>query len=251
MKIRIIPTILTDGQTVVKGAQFNNWRTVGTVQATAQLFGRRDVDELMFLDVKASNRKSPIPDSLISSFTEMLNIPFSIGGGIASLEAASIYLNAGAEKVVLGRAALDTPTLISSIAAKFGSQAVVVAIDVLDFEKNIIATNCGAVSISKSVKAWAQEIENLGAGEILLQSVVRDGKMEGMDFKAINEVSSCINLPLIASSGVGSVEDCVQAVQCGASAVAIGAMFQFTEITPRQVRNYLREQGIEVRISEF
>ena len=146
MKTRVIPTILTDGQTVVKGTRFNNWRTVGNTQAVAQLYGSRDVDELMFLDIKASERNTSIPESLISSFTEILNVPFSIGGGISSLETASRYLSAGAEKIVLGRSALATPTLISLVAKKFGSQAVVVAIDVLDFDNQLIATNCGKVS---------------------------------------------------------------------------------------------------------
>lgn len=247
MKIRVIPTILTDGQTVVKGSQFNNWRTVGMAHATAQLFGRRDVDELMFLDVKASERESPIPDSLLASFTEILNIPFSVGGGISTLETASKYLSAGAEKVVIGRAALAKPSLISEIAREFGSQAVVVAIDVLDFKTGIIATNCGEISISLSVNDWAKELENLGAGEILLQSVLRDGEMNGMDYEAISEVSASVNLPIVASSGVGSLKDCELAVRSGANAIAIGAMFQFTEITPKQVRDYLQECGISVR----
>jgi len=249
VKIRVIPTILTDGQTVVKGSQFNNWRTVGMAHATAQLFGSRDVDELMFLDVKASERNTPIPESLLASFTEILNIPFSIGGGITSLEAASRYLNAGAEKVVIGRAALAVPSIVSEIAKKFGSQAVVVAIDVLDYKQGKIATNCGKVTITLSVNKWAKELENLGAGEILLQSVLRDGEMKGMDHEAISEISSCVNLPVIASSGAGSLEECVLAVRSGANAVAIGAMFQFTEITPKQVRNYLHEYGIDVRSS--
>jgi cyclase len=249
VKIRVIPTILTDGQTVVKGSQFNNWRTVGMAHATAQLFGSRDVDELMFLDVKASERNTPIPESLLASFTEILNIPFSVGGGITSLEAASRYLSSGAEKVVIGRAALAVPSIVSEVAKKFGSQAVVVAIDVLDYKKGKIATNCGKVTIELSINKWAKELENLGAGEILLQSVSRDGEMKGMDHEAISEISSNVNLPVIASSGAGSLEECVLAVRSGANAVAIGAMFQFTEITPKQVRNYLHEHGIDVRSS--
>ncbi len=247
MKIRIIPTILTDGQTVVKGTQFNNWRTVGMAQATAQLFGRRDVDELMFLDVKAGERNSSIPESLVSSFTEILDIPFSIGGGVSSLSTATKYLNAGAEKVVIGRAALSTPSLVSDIAKKFGSQAVVVAIDVVDFKKDLIATNCGKEQIATSVIEWAKELESLGAGEILLQSVPRDGEMQGMDYEAIFQVSTQVNLPLIASSGAGSLNDIELAIKSGASAVAVGALFQFTEVTPKQVRNHLHKCGIKVR----
>ncbi len=249
MKIRVIPTILTDGQTVVKGTQFNNWRTVGMAQATAQLFGRRDVDELMFLDVTASERNSSIPESLLSSFTEILNIPFSIGGGVSSIDTATKYLKAGAEKVVIGRAALATPSLISEVADKFGSQAIVVAIDVLDFKKDLIATNCGKDQITKSVIDWAKHLETLGAGEILLQSVSRDGEMQGMDYEAISQVSANVKLPVIASSGVGSLNDCELAVRSGASAVAVGALFQFTEVTPKNVRDHLEQCGIKVRAS--
>lgn len=247
MKIRVIPTVLTDGQTVVKGTQFNNWRTVGMAHATAQLFGKRDVDELMFLDVKASERNTPIPESLLVSFTETLNIPFSVGGGVTTLDIASKYLSAGAEKIVLGRAVFATPSLVSEIAEKFGSQAVVVAIDILDFKKGVVATNCGKVEIKLSVNEWAKKLEQLGAGEILLQSVLRDGEMQGMDHEAISGVSSSVNLPIIASSGAGSLKECELAVRSGANAIAIGAMFQFTEITPKQVRNYLHESGISVR----
>jgi cyclase len=249
VKIRVIPTILTDGQTVVKGTQFNNWRTVGMAQATAQLFGRRDVDELMFLDVTASERNSSIPESLLSSFTEILNIPFSIGGGVSSIDTATKYLKAGAEKVVIGRAALATPSLISEVADKFGSQAIVVAIDVLDFKKDLIATNCGKDQITKSVIDWAKHLETLGAGEILLQSVSRDGEMQGMDYEAISQVSANVKLPVIASSGVGSLNDCELAVRSGASAVAVGALFQFTEVTPKNIRDHLEQCGIKVRAS--
>jgi cyclase len=247
MKIRIIPTILTDGQTVVKGTQFDNWRTVGMAHATAQLFCIRDVDELMFLDVKASERNKPIPESLLASFTDLLNIPFSVGGGITSLETASKYLGAGAEKVVIGSAAVNTPSIISEIAKKFGSQAIIVAIDIVDYKNGIIAINSGKTTISISVNNWAKELENLGAGELLLQSVLHDGEMSGMNYEAISEISSCVNLPIIASSGAGNLEDCLLAVRSGANAVAIGALFQFTAITPKQVRNYLHEHGVNVR----
>lgn len=248
MKVRIIPTILTDGQTVVKGTQFNNWRTVGMAQAVARLYAKRDVDELMFIDVKASERNSTIPESLFSCFTDLLNIPFSVGGGVNSLETATRYLGAGAEKVLIGRAAFSNPKLISEIAHKFGSQAVIVAIDVLDNNKGELARKCGKDPVSRSAIKWAKELESLGAGELLLQSVVRDGEMSGMDYPAIREVTSSVNLPVIASGGAKNLDDCLQAVNSGASALAIGALFQFTEITPRDIRKHLGDHGVSVRV---
>jgi cyclase len=168
---------------------------------------------------------------------------------VSSIDTATKYLKAGAEKVVIGRAALATPSLISEVADIFGSQAIVVAIDVLDFKKDLIATNCGKDQITKSVIDWAKHLETLGAGEILLQSVSRDGEMQGMDYEAISQVSANVKLPVIASSGVGSLNDCELAVRSGASAVAVGALFQFTEVTPKNVRDHLEQCGIKVRAS--
>jgi cyclase len=249
MKVRVIPTILTDGLTVVKGENFNNWRTVGSAEATARLYASRDVDELMFLDVTARLRNTMIDIDLLNHFTNVLDVPFSVGGGINTIEEAKSCFRHGAEKIVLGTAAILNPKLVTEIADIFGSQAVIVS---LDFEKddgNKLRIKSGKLTSEINSLEFVERLENLGAGEILLQSVQRDGALQGMDFQRITQVCALTKLPVIASGGAASLEDCLQAVASGASAVAAGALFQFTQITPKQVRKYLSEQGIGTRIS--
>lgn len=250
MKIRVIPTILTDGLTVVKGEKFNNWRTVGSAEATARLYSRRDVDELMFLDVTARARRTTIDIDLLKHFTNLLDIPFCVGGGINTLDEARTCFRQGAERVVLGTAAILNPNLITEIAEVFGNQAVIVAIDFEADQSSKIRIESGQRECDVPAFEFIEKLESLGVGEILLQSIQRDGCLEGMDFERIKRVSSISKLPIIASGGAASNEDCLKAVKSGASAVSVGALFQFTDITPRQVKNYLSSQGISTRISE-
>ena len=249
MKVRVIPTILTDGLTVVKGEKFNNWRTVGTAEATARLYASRDVDELMFLDVTARTRNTVIDINLLKHFTNVLDVPFSVGGGINTIEEAKSCFRHGAEKIVLGTSAILNPNLVTEIAEIFGNQAVIVSLDFEEDKSNRILIKSGKMASEIRSLEFLEGLENLGAGEILLQSVERDGSLKSMDFKRITQVSSLTRLPVIASGGAASLEDCLQAVSSGAAAVAAGALFQFTQITPRQVRSYLSEQGIRTRIS--
>jgi cyclase len=249
VKIRVIPTILTDGITVVKGEKFDNWRTVGSAEATARLYATRDVDELLFLDVTARARATVIDKNLLIHFSNVLDVPFTVGGGISTLEDAKMCFRHGAEKVVLGTSALLNPELITEIADIFGNQAVIVAIDFEHDDSSQIVGNSGkSVSNLKSLE-FIQGLESLGAGEILLQSIQRDGTLSGMDFKRIELVSTLTKVPVIASGGASSLNDFQLAVLSGASAVAAGALFQFTHVTPKQVRDYLAEQGIPTRVT--
>ena len=247
-KARIIPSILTNGSTVVKGSQFNNWRTVGNVEAVARLFAKRNVDELMFLDVQARKNKTYISPRLIETFSGILDIPFSIGGGISSVSEAQICLRSGAEKVVIGTAALETPELISEIALKFGSQAVVVALDMQTDIFGFLLGNSGHTQSGMKVQELIVKLENLGAGEILLQSVSREGTMSGYDIEALAIARELTSLPIILSSGCASNEDALHAIRQGANALAVGALFQFTETTPLSMAKYLEENGVRTRI---
>jgi cyclase len=244
----VIPTVLTNGNNVVKGTKFNNWRTVGNAEATARLYAKRDVDELMFLDVVARSLNTTINRDLIETFSRVLDVPFTVGGGINSLDDAKMCFRYGAEKIVLGTSAVLTPDLISEVANTFGSQAVIVSIDLMNDSLNQLSYFSGKELLSISVIEFISKCESLGAGEILLQSVSRDGTMEGFDLNSIKAVSSCTKLPVIASSGASIPNDFVLAVEAGASAVAAGALFQFTENTPRLIRNYMQNQGIKVRV---
>ena len=248
LKARIIPTILTDGLTVVKGEKFNNWRTVGSAEATARLYASRNVDELMFLDVTARARKTVIDKNLLSQFSNFLDVPFSVGGGINTLEEAKTCFRSGAEKIVLGSAAIENPRIITEISNVFGNQAIIVSIDFEnDFSDKIRINSNKAESSIKSFQ-FIEKLEEFGAGEILLQSIQRDGTMTGMDLNRISIVSKLTNLPVIASGGASTLDDFHQALNCGASAISASAIFQFTEITPSKVRSYLSYQGVDVRI---
>jgi len=247
VKIRVIPTILTDGTTVVKGEKFNNWRTVGDAIAISNLYAKRDVDELIFLDVTARSKNSTISLSLMSHFSDVLDIPFGVGGGIKTVSQAKACFRSGAEKVILGSEAVMRPSIITEIADIFGSQAVVVAIDFVNDYESLIAIESGKSFQEIDVKSHIENLEKLGAGEILLQSCLRDGTLTGMDYVRITEVAGLTNLPVIASGGMSSPDDAVKAVRAGASAVAAGAVFQFTSLTPRKIREHLATNDIPVR----
>jgi len=247
VKIRIVPTILTDGLTVVKGEKFDNWRTVGSAEATARLYASRDVDELLFLDVNARSRNSMIDISLLTHFSNVLDVPFSVGGGINTLADAKLCFRFGAEKVVLGTAAIKNPKLITEIADTFGNQAIIVSIDFANDISNRICIESGNVEAEVESLEFVESLATLGAGEVLLQSVQRDGTLSGMDFDRIVQVSRLTTLPVIASGGAATLNDFYQAVLSGASAVAAGAIFQFTQVTPTQVRSHLSQNNIQVR----
>jgi cyclase len=247
VKHRIIPIILTNGSTVVKGTNFNNWRTVGSVQATANLFASRDVDELILLDVGARNNDTHISTSIVEKFSDVLMVPFGVGGGIDNLTTATSLLSAGAEKVILGTSAFNNMDLVSQIANKFGNQAISVTIDLDGMENLKMKINSGKIITDVNPLEYAQEIVKKGAGEIILQSIVRDGCRAGMDIAMIELFAANLDVPVVASSGAGQLPDFLLAIKAGASAVAAGAIFQFTEITPLDVKKYLKGNLVSVR----
>ena len=245
MKIRVIPTVLINGTTVVKGEFFNNWRTVGHVDSTARLLAARDVDEIVFLDTAATLEKRSINMEFVRSFAETVSIPFGVGGGICSVNQAKEYIRNGCEKVVLGDAIFDNPGLVEEVANELGSQAVVAAIDVGINSK--IFRKSGKVETSENLLAFLVSLESLGVGELLIQSIERDGTMLGYDTDLISNCVRAVNVPVLASGGAGKLEDFLEATNAGAAGVCAGAFFQFTEFTPSDVRMYLRTKGVKVR----
>ena len=248
-KKRVIPTILTDGISVVKGSNFNNWRTVGSIESIARLYSVRDVDELLFLDIGARSRQNCISLDLINTFSRILNIPFSVGGGIDNLSQIRACFRSGAEKIVLGTAAIRNPELISDAANEFGSQAIIVAVDLIRTKEHGICIENGNVEVPWLADEVLTQMEALGAGEILLQCKELDGTMSGYNLEAIGQLSKVVRIPVIASSGCSGYEDAFKAITSGASAVAAGALFQFTENTPAGMRTFLADKGIPMRIN--
>ena len=248
-KHRVIPTLLTDGVSLVKGEQFKSWRTVGSVVAAARVFSMRDVDELTLLDVMASREGRVISPAMVKSVAVCMSVPLGVGGGVRSLLDFEATLRAGADKVVVGSAALDDVSFITDAANRFGSQAVVVAVDVSDDGKSVWSHG-GSVPVERDPLELAQQVVDAGAGEILLQSVPRDGLQTGMDIAMIEKMANAVAVPVVASSGAGSYQHVLEAIEAGADAVSAGAMFQFTEQTPRGARNYLAAHGVAVRMAD-
>lgn len=230
---RIIPTILSKNGLLVKGEGFKCDRPVGHALQAAKIHAMRGVDEIMLLDVTAT-KDSREPDyEMIGRLSETMYTPLTVGGGIKTEDHVRKLLRAGADKICLGSARYDYD-LIESLANMFGSQCITVSIDAY----NSVVIN----------RVSAKDAENAGAGEILLQSIPRDGTMRGYDMSLITEVTSAVSIPVVASGGCSGYEDMYNAIQAGASAVAAGALFQFTDCTPRGAAEYLQKSGVEVRL---
>lgn len=227
LKIRIIPALLLSKGSLVKTVQFKNAGYIGDPVNTVRIFNELEVDELTFLDIDAS-KSNALPDfKILREIADECFMPLSYGGGIRNVETAARIFEIGFEKVILNTITHTSPGIISEIASHFGSQSVIVSIDVKKFLFGgyEVVTGSSVIRTGKKPDAWAKEVENLGAGEILLTSVDREGTWEGFDISLTRKVSDSVNIPVIAHGGAGSVEHIVQVVKEGkASAVAIGSM---------------------------
>lgn len=229
---RIIPTILMKGRQCVKGECFAADRVVGDALNLARVHAIRGVDEILMLDVTATKEGREPDYAMVEQLTSTARVPVTVGGGITQLEHVRNLLAAGADKVSIGANKMD---LLGEISEKFGRQAVAVTLDCdNDFRDDYVV--------------WAGLLEEIGAGEIILQDVHLDGTMRGYNLNLILEVCERVDIPVIASSGCSGYDDMVDAIHHGASGVAAGALFQFTSATPRAAAEYLDEWGVEVRL---
>lgn len=241
---RIIPTILVRGRIAVKGEQFESWRSIGHAAATARVHAMRGVDELMILDIAATAEKRGPNLEMVRELTDSCFMPVTIGGGVRCLDDIDKLLRAGADKVAICTAAFDNPGLIRQASNHFGRQAIV---GVVEYRGALTTSRCGHEYHCGRPVEWARILASEGVGEILLNCVDRDGKMEGMDLDTIKHAVDVTDVPIIASGGAGTYAHMHAAFLAGADGVAAGAMFAFTEHTPRQAAIYLHEQGCEVR----
>lgn len=244
---RIIPTLLVSGRKLVKGKQFNSWRSVGVAEQAARIYAQRGVDELILLDIAATPEGRGPDFAMIERMTEGNFCPISVGGGIRSVEDVHDALLAGADKVIIGTAAYRNPNLISDCAAKFGNQAIVVCIDYTLDDCYWLVTDCGTRTHGMSAYAFALQMQKAGAGEVMIQSLYRDGMMEGYDIETIKHISSSLDIPVIASGGCGSYEHMYDAIKAGADAVAASSLFLFADSTPAGAAEYLSSRGIPCR----
>jgi len=251
LKLRMIPTLLYRDYGLVKGVAFDSWRHVGSLIQAVRVYNLRDVDELIFLDI-AATREGHGPDfMLVDDFADDCRMPLTVGGGVRTAADVARLLAVGADKVAVNTAAVETEGLIGDIARRFGSQCVVVSIDfrLHDGGRREVFTCSGTRSTGIDPVHLARRAEELGAGEILLTSIDRDGTMEGYDIEAIRQVSDAVSIPVIASGGAGAYKHMLAAVtEGGASAVAAASIFHFTEQTPVEAKRYIGAHGVPVRL---
>lgn len=254
LKVRVIPTMLLKQFGLVKGVQFNSWRRVGPVLPAIKVYNQREVDELILVDIAGHERTEDLDIESIQEFTQDCFVPLTIGGGISKFDQVQSLLEAGADKVCINTSAYLHPKLITEIAKLHGRQCVVASVDVhkLATEKTWECfSHSGKISTGRDVVAWTRELEDRGAGEILITSIDRDGTFQGYDLDLIEEVVNGLKIPVIASGGAGSYQHMVDAVlKAGASAVAAASIFHFTEHTPAGAKAAMNDAGIPVR-SQF
>lgn len=227
---RVIPILLLRGEGLVKGIQFKDYKYIGDPMNAVKIFSTKEVDELLFLDIYATSENRCISLDLVRKIADEAYMPFGVGGGIRTVKEIKDLLGAGAEKISLNTSAIENPGLINEAASFSGSQSVVVSIDVKKNWKGdyLVYSHSGSKSTSLHPVDWAVKVESYGAGEILLNSIDRDGTMKGYDLKLIADVTSAVNIPVIACGGAGSVKDIAGAVHtAGASAAAAGSFFVF------------------------
>jgi imidazole glycerol-phosphate synthase subunit HisF len=262
---RIVPCLDVHGGRVVKGVRFLDLRDAGDPVEAALAYDAQGADELVFLDITASHEERAIMLDVVRRTAEGIYMPLTVGGGIRSIEDIRTLLRAGADKVSLNTAALARPELIREAAQRFGSQCIVVAIDAKredakredakrESEEPLrwgVYTHGGRRPAGRDAVAWAREIEELGAGEILLTSMDRDGTGNGYDLELTLAVSEAVALPVIASGGVGTLEHLREGVLEGkADALLVASMFHFGRHTIAEAKAYLREGGVAVRMEQ-
>jgi cyclase len=252
LKVRVVPTLLHKGFGLVKGVQFDSRRAVGSPMQAIKVYNLRNVDELVFLDVTATAEGRGPDLDLIDDLADDCFMPFAVGGGVASVDDVRDLLSVGADKVIIGTAAIERPEIVREASERFGAQCVVVSIDTRRSGAEGAAevfVRSGSVATGRDPIDVAREMEALGAGELLVQSIDRDGVMNGYDVDTVRRVADAVRVPVVASGGAGTFDHMVEVLRDGgASAVAAAAMFHFTEQTPMEAKQYLAAHGIPVRV---
>ena len=242
---RIIPCLDVKDGRVVKGVNFVNLRDAGDPVENALTYDKEGADELVFLDITASYEKRKTIIDVARRVAEVVFMPFTVGGGIGSLEDIRDLLTAGCDKISINTAAVKNPQFVSKAARKFGSQCIVVAIDA---KLNQVYINGGRTPTGIDAVKWAKQVEKLGGGEILLTSMDRDGTKDGYDIELTKKISESVNIPVIASGGCGALEDFYEVLTKGSADAALAAsVFHYRELTIKQVKNYLGAKNIIIR----
>jgi cyclase len=251
LKIRIIPTLLFRDLGLVKGVGFDSWRRVGSAMQAIKVYNLREVDELVFLDITATQNGRAPDFATVDELADDCFMPMTVGGGVRNLDDARRLLHVGADKISLNTALVESPELVQQIADAFGSQCVVASIDA---RRNAdgsyeVWTHSGTRPTGCDPVELAQKVAGLGAGEILLTSIDRDGTMQGYDIELTKRVNEAVNIPVIASGGAGNYEHMAEVLrEAKVAAVAAASIFHFTQQTPLEAKRYLKAQGFQVRL---
>ena len=250
IKTRIIPCLDVDNGRVVKGINFVDLKDAGDPVKQAKFYSDNGADEITFLDITATHQKRKAMVDIIERTANECLVPLTVGGGIKSIEDMNMFLSVGADKVSVNSSAINNPSLISKGADKFGNQCIVVAIDAKRTKKSWdVFINGGRINTGLDAIQWAKKVESLGAGEILLTSMDRDGTKIGFDLDLTKNISEYVGIPVIASGGVGEIDHFVDGVKVGgASALLAASVFHFGKFTITEVKKHLISQGIDVRI---
>ena len=246
---RIIPCLDIKGGRTVKGVNFVGLRDAGDPVELAKVYAEEGADELVFLDITATVEKRKTLIELVTKVAKTINIPFTVGGGISTVEDIKALLNAGADKISINSAAVKKPEIVDEMAAEFGSQCIVVAIDTRNTDGiDLVHTHGGRVSTLLKTQQWAKEVSERGAGEILLTSMDHDGTKGGFANDITREISSQLSIPVIASGGAGNMEHFKEVFTAGKADAALAAsIFHFKEISIPDLKRYLAEEGVSVR----
>jgi len=247
---RIIPCLDIKNGRTVKGVNFVNLRDAGDPVELAKLYSEERADELVFLDISATEEGRSTLSNLVLRVAEAINIPFTVGGGISGVKDVDILLRNGADKVSINSSAIKNPQLINELAAKFGSQCIVVAIDAKQIDGDwIVHLMGGKVPTNLNLFDWAKEVEARGAGEIMFTSMDHDGTKDGFANTALTKLSTHVNIPIIASGGAGTVQHFVDSFEMGKADAALAAsVFHFKEIEIITLKKQLKTHGIPVRL---
>lgn len=250
LRKRIIPCLdVKDGRTV-KGVNFVNIRDAGDAVELASIYAEQGADELVFLDITATNEKRKTLVELVTKVAAAINIPFTVGGGISSVEDVSVLLNAGADKISINTAAIKRPALITEIANQFGTQCTVLAVDAkFETDNWYVYLNGGRVATAMNAIEWMKQAIDLGAGEILLTSINHDGTKQGFANELIKEVESFSSVPVIASGGAGNMQHFADVFEAGADAALAASLFHYKEISIPELKAFLKKEGVHVRIA--
>ncbi len=248
---RIIPCLDVNKGRVVKGVSFVNLRDAGDPVELAAFYDREGADEVVFLDITASHEKRKTVIELASKAAKKVFIPYTIGGGIKKVDDIREVLRKGADKISINTSAVNNPSLIEESSKIFGRQCIVVAIDAKRKDSNSweVYTHGGRTPTGKNAVQWAKTVEDLGAGEILLTSMDKDGTKDGYDIELTKAITREVNIPVIASGGAGNLEHLRDVIKyADADAVLVASIFHYGEYTVREAKKYLKSQGINVRI---